>query len=89
MSDAAVSGITLVVCLLMIWIVFGEPIGKKARAKAALEKRGYCSKHFKRADIHKTDPEHHAGFSVLCEDCIPEWEENERKRLEYLLKVAR
>lgn len=77
----------LIIAAFLSWMVFG-PFGKKERAQRALARRGYCPRHFKLANIHKAHPENGRCFSVLCEDCLPEYEEKERKRLEYLMKTA-
>lgn len=73
----------------VIWIFAGARTTAKARAQQALRRRGICPMHFKPFTDQRRDPEHSGWYSSLCEDCIPEYKEQERKRLEYLMKAAR
>lgn len=62
---------------------------KRFFARRALRQRGICPDHIKPLNIHRGDPEHPGWFSVLCEDCLPEFDRRDAARLSKLLNTVR
>jgi len=62
---------------------------ERERARIALRRRGICPTHQRPFVESRAYAEKPGWYARLCEDCIPEYEEAERKRLEYLMKAAR